>query len=165
MDEDEKDKEFISRWARRKVSVQSSKGFLDGRKSFIFSWDKKHREIHKEALLHFFDPSKKGQTFEYHPPRRKALTKPITSRSQREMDPFTTSEPYLSVPERLLSMMKGTGQIPRYVESNQSCNTGGFSGPAFGDTPIERALSTAVCEEQSCPKGLGHFNFLSRFCQ
>ena len=40
---------------------------MDGRKSFIFSWNKKHREIHEDALLHYFDPSKKGQKFEYQP--------------------------------------------------------------------------------------------------
>ena len=40
---------------------------MDGRKSFIFSWNKKHRAIHEEALLHYFDPSKKGQKFEYQP--------------------------------------------------------------------------------------------------
>ena len=42
---------------------------MDGRKSFVFSWDKKHRVIHEEALLHYFDPSKKGQKFEYQPSR------------------------------------------------------------------------------------------------
>ena len=41
---------------------------MDGRKSFIFSRNRKHRAIHEEALLHYFDPSKKGQKFEY-PPR------------------------------------------------------------------------------------------------
>jgi len=40
---------------------------MDGRKSFIFSWNKKHRAIHEEALLHYFDPCKKGQKFEYQP--------------------------------------------------------------------------------------------------
>ena len=40
---------------------------MDGRKSFIFSWNKKHRAIHEEALLHYFDRSKKGQKFEYQP--------------------------------------------------------------------------------------------------
>ena len=40
---------------------------MDGRKSFIFSWNKKHRGIHEKALLHYFDPSKKGQKFEYQP--------------------------------------------------------------------------------------------------
>jgi len=65
--EDEENKEFISRWAKRKVSSQFNEEFLDGRKSFIFSWNKKHREIHEEALVHFFDTSKKGQKFEYQP--------------------------------------------------------------------------------------------------
>ena len=40
---------------------------MDGRKSFIFSWNKKHRLIHEEALRHYFDPTKKGQKFEYQP--------------------------------------------------------------------------------------------------
>ena len=38
---------------------------MDGRKSFVFSWNKKHRVIHEEALLHYFDPIKKGQKFEH----------------------------------------------------------------------------------------------------
>ena len=51
---------------------------MDGRKSFVFSWDKKHRKIHEEALLHFFNPSKKGQKFEPQPPEPKAPTKSVT---------------------------------------------------------------------------------------
>ena len=38
---------------------------MDGRQSFVFSWNKKHRPIHEEALKHFFDPSKNGEKFEY----------------------------------------------------------------------------------------------------
>ena len=38
---------------------------MDGRNSFVFSWNKKHRPIHEEALKHFFDPSKNGEKFEY----------------------------------------------------------------------------------------------------
>ena len=68
--EDEEDKEFISRWAKRKVSSQFSEEYMDGRKSFIFSWNQKHRDIHEEALRHFFDSRKKGQKFEYQPKRR-----------------------------------------------------------------------------------------------
>lgn len=41
---------------------------MDGRKSFVFSWDEKHRPIHEEALKHFFDPSKNGEKFEYQLP-------------------------------------------------------------------------------------------------
>ena len=66
-DEDEKERAVISRWARRKVASQFNEECLDGRRSFIFSWNKQHREIHEEALLHYFDPSKKGKKFEYQP--------------------------------------------------------------------------------------------------
>ena len=65
--EDEEQRTVISRWTRKKVASQFNEEYLDGRKSFIFSWNKQHREIHEEALLHFFDPSKKGQKFEYQP--------------------------------------------------------------------------------------------------
>ena len=57
-DEDEEGQVVISRWARRKVESQFDEEYLDGRKSFIFSWNKTHRKIHEEALLHYFDPSK-----------------------------------------------------------------------------------------------------------
>ena len=66
-DEDEEKSAVISRWARRKVASQFNEECLDGRQSFIFSWNKQHREIHEEALLHYFDPRKKGQKFEYQP--------------------------------------------------------------------------------------------------
>ena len=71
-DEDEKSRSVISRWAKRKVASQFDEEYLDGRKSFIFSWDEKHRPIHEEAMWHFLDPSKRGVTFEYLP-----LPKPI----------------------------------------------------------------------------------------
>ena len=65
---EEEKKTVISRWAWRKVSSQFEKEYLDGRKSFIFSWHKNHREIHERALLHFFEPSKVEEKFDYHPP-------------------------------------------------------------------------------------------------
>ena len=74
-DEREEDEAVLSRWARRKVSSQFQEEYLDGRQSFIFSWDKKHRGIHVEALLHFFDSNKKGEKFES--PQR--LKKPTQS--------------------------------------------------------------------------------------
>ena len=49
--DDEENREVISRWAKRKVSSQFSIEYLDGRKSFIFSWNKQHRAIHEEALF------------------------------------------------------------------------------------------------------------------
>ena len=63
----EEERSVISRWARRKISSQFKEQFMDGRKSFIFSWNEKHRAIHKEALLHYFDRSKRGLKFEYQP--------------------------------------------------------------------------------------------------
>ena len=63
----EEERSVISRWARRKISSQFQEELMDGRKSFIFSWNKKHRAIHEEALLHYFDPNRKGHKFEYHP--------------------------------------------------------------------------------------------------
>ena len=58
---------LFSRWARRKVESQFDEEYLDGRKSFVFSWNKTHRKIHEEALLHYFDPSKNGEKFQYQP--------------------------------------------------------------------------------------------------
>lgn len=66
-DETEQEQFVISRWARRKVASQFDDEYLDGRKSFILSWNSKHRTIHEEALLHFFDPNKEGQKFQYQP--------------------------------------------------------------------------------------------------
>ena len=73
--EDEGARYVISRWAKRKVASQFSEEYLDGRQSFIFSWNKKHRPIHVEAMRHYLDPGKRGSKFEYTP--RKPLSKPI----------------------------------------------------------------------------------------
>ena len=76
-DESEEEQVVISRWARRKVASQFDEEYLDGRKSFIFSWNKAHREIHEEALKHYLDPSKKEQKFQYVPkPKPKAKPTP-----------------------------------------------------------------------------------------
>ena len=69
--ETEEEQSVISRWAWRKIAHPQFKAeFIDGRKSFVFSWNKQHRAIHEEALLHYFDPNKKGQRFEYQPPQK-----------------------------------------------------------------------------------------------
>ena len=68
-DQDEEQRCVISRWAKRKVASQFREEYLDGRESFIFSWDKTHRPIHEEALRHYFDPNKRGYKFEYTPPK------------------------------------------------------------------------------------------------
>ena len=74
--DDEENREVISRWAKRKVSSQFSIEYLDGRNSFIFSWNKQHRAIHEDALLHHFDPNKKGQKFHYRSPSPNQPSKP-----------------------------------------------------------------------------------------
>ena len=65
--EDEEEQFVISRCTRRKVASQFDEDDLYGRKSFIFSWNKTHRKIHQEALLHYFDPSKNGKKFQCQP--------------------------------------------------------------------------------------------------
>ncbi|CAH3152788.1 unnamed protein product [Porites evermanni] len=71
----EEQSSFLSRWARRKISSQFSEEYLDGRKSFIFSWDKEHRSIHEETLLHYFNPEKKDEKFV---PEKKGVEVPVT---------------------------------------------------------------------------------------
>ena len=96
--EDEEDRVVISRWARSKISSQFSEDFLDGRKSFIFSWNKKHREIHEEALLHYFDPSKKGRKFEYQPKPKQPETSGV--KSAQKTSEKTLSRKYQSIDEQ-----------------------------------------------------------------
>ena len=148
--EDEEGREFISRWARRKISSQFGEEFLDGRKGFVFSWDKKHREIHKKALVHFL--SKKGQKFENHPPQQQVVTKP-TPPSQREVDLSKTSWPYHSVLERQ-SSTKAT-DFSCYGQSDQSSKTGGISGADIGSQgagPQRAVGSTMVPNTLNSPQ-------------
>jgi len=80
--ETEEEQSVISRWAKRKIArSQFSEEFIDGRKSFVFSWNKKHKAIHEEALLHYFDPNKKGQKFEYQPPQGPSTQTPPSASS------------------------------------------------------------------------------------
>ena len=62
-DQTERQSHVLSRWAYRKVSSQFDAKLMDGRKSFIFSWDQKHRSIHEEAMVHFLDPQKQEVIF------------------------------------------------------------------------------------------------------
>ena len=64
---EQEEREFISPSALKNFKTQFQLECIDGRKSFVFSWNKKHRSIHEEALQHFFDPSKKGKKFEHQP--------------------------------------------------------------------------------------------------
>ena len=89
---DEEEQSVISRWARRIVRSQFREEFLDGRKSFIFSWDKKHREIHEEALLHYCDPSKKGKKFQYKPSPAVPTGEPGETAAEENVGPSNIGE-------------------------------------------------------------------------
>ena len=82
-DENEETRSVISRWARRKVASQYREEYMDGRQSFIFSWDEKHRMIHEEAMRHFLDPGKRGSKFEYTPSR--PSSKPIEPKAPKPL--------------------------------------------------------------------------------
>ena len=91
--EDEEERAVISRWAKRKVISQFGEEYLDGRKSFIFSWNKQHRAVHEQALLHHFDPNKKGQKFKYRPPtpNQQSNSEPQLQETSTELEnPFTS---------------------------------------------------------------------------
>ena len=68
--EEQEEQLVISPWARRIVCVQFSEEYIDGRKSFLFSWGEKHRPIHVEALMHFFDLDKNGEKFKHQMPKQ-----------------------------------------------------------------------------------------------
>ena len=64
---EEEETQFISRWvAKNIIHPQVCREFVDGRKSFVFSWNEEHRPIHEEAMLHFLD-SNNGQAFNPNP--------------------------------------------------------------------------------------------------
>ena len=94
--EDEEEREVISRWAKRKVVSQFGKEYLDGRKSFIFSWNKQHRAVHEQALLHHFDLNKKGLKFEYRPPtpNQQSNSEPQLQETFTELENPYTSKSY-----------------------------------------------------------------------
>ena len=87
--EDEEARCVISRWAKRKVASQFGEEYLDGRQSFIFSWNEKHRLIHEEAMRHYLDLGKRGSKFEYTPPKllRKAIEPEVPQPSPKPIAP------------------------------------------------------------------------------
>ena len=52
----------------RKFRHNSKRNILTDEKVSFFSWHKNHRVIHEKALLHFFEPSKMGEKFDYNEP-------------------------------------------------------------------------------------------------
>ena len=109
------------------MSSQFSEEYMDGRKSFIFSWNQKHRDIHEEALRHFFDSRKKGQKFEYQPkgrlppkpstPPLKAQDKGQSSRIHSALSERTSTKVPIATPGRNKAGVSGfhghSNQVPR----------------------------------------------------
>ncbi|PFX16690.1 uncharacterized protein LOC111341879 [Stylophora pistillata] len=116
--DDEEERAVISRWARGKVASQFAEEYLDGRISFIFSWNKGHREIHEEALLHFFDPSKHGTKFE-HQPRQKPTNDREESRGNTKVIPLkkgTTEKEKSTSETEVEDKRRGNGERERTWE-------------------------------------------------
>ena len=98
---------------------------MDGRKSFVFSWNKKHRAIHEEALLHYFDPSKKGLKFEYQPPHEPSSQTPQSASSTElekeavEEDPAQQLSSLVSRIE-IAGVSNTAGAIPKKFSTSSS---------------------------------------------
>ena len=82
---------------------------MDGRKSFVFSWNKSHRAIHEEALLHYFDPSKKGQTFEYQPSQAPSSQTPRSASSTELVKEALEEDPGLQLSSLVSRIEIGKG--------------------------------------------------------
>ena len=106
----EEESVVISSWAKRKVISQIGEEYLDGRKSFTFSWNRQHRAIHEEALLHHFDPNKKGQKFKYQrtPQVKKPEMLPVEPRlSCRSPEPELLKRDMAVLEEREGAVLEG----------------------------------------------------------
>ena len=102
--EEEQERSVISPWARRIVCVQFNEEYLDGRKSFVFSWGEKHRQIHVEAMMHFFDADKNGEKFKYQLPIK---TDPTLQPRRVESTPTEAEEN--KCPSDIGKITQGTG--------------------------------------------------------
>ena len=106
---------------------------MDGRKSFVFSWNKKHRAIHEEALLHYFDPSKKGQKFEYQPPQGPSSQTPQSASSTKleketvQEDPAQQLSSLVSRIEIHKGMNNTAGAIPKKFSTSSSSRGNKFA--------------------------------------
>ena len=105
--EEEEERSVISPWARRIVCVQFNEEYLDGRKSFVFSWGEKHRQIHVEALMHFFDADNNGEKFKYQPPIKADPTLQPRRKTRVESTPTEADEN--KCPSDIGKITQGTG--------------------------------------------------------
>jgi len=100
--EHEKDRDLFSGWVWWAISSQLSELCET---FFIFSWNKKHRAIHEEALLHYIGPSRKGQKFEYEQKQKQPESSNSSSVYQRRED-FSFSGAYRSAQATLIQQRK-----------------------------------------------------------
>ena len=137
-----------------KIQSQFKGEFLDGRKSFIFSWNKNHREIHEEALWHYFDPQKEGQKFEYQPKQVVKAAYPSSERAPlpkyQSMDEQRGREGIGS--RNSFSAKKRHGKFPfgRSPSADETSNTTGMAtldsdhGGKSKETPSVSADRTRI---------------------
>jgi hypothetical protein len=87
-DQSERDKSVLSRWAWHKICSQFTEEYLNGEKSFIFSWDESHHPIHEEALEFYLDPKKTGSLFVPRPKPKPTKVEPTIKAEQPKYDPL-----------------------------------------------------------------------------
>ena len=129
-DDKEENREVISSWAKRKVSSQFGREYLDGRKSFIFSWNKQHRAVHEQALLHHFDPNKKGQRFEYQPPQ--SDSEPQLQETSTELENPYTSKSCSHNGKDASLLSAGNEENPTDSHPSDVSSAAGSSGDSAG---------------------------------
>ena len=135
-DKNEEDSAFISRWAKRKISSQFSEELMDGRKSFIFSWNQEHRAIHEEALVHFLDELKRGDKFEYQPKGKSSQV------SERAMSPKANESTSVKDPqERKLTQGQNRRDATRlgsFAVGDKSIGMNTYPGASRGKGMTEK---------------------------
>ena len=136
---------MISRWAWRKISSQFSEEFLDGRKSFIFSWNKEHRPIHEAALIHYFDSSKKEPKFNYQPePKQVQSSDSAQTPSQKTnqaIDLPTGGDVPKSGPYSAEKNKPYRPSQPNISSNSAASSSSNVIGPIVPNTPPEEMLA------------------------
>lgn len=121
----EENESFISHWAKRRIALpQFRQELIDGRKSFVFSWNKSHKAIHVEALVHYFDPNAQGRKFEHQSLKRSIQSKPQapSSANVTDLDPDQTlASSVASLEIGVISNSSGgvTGRDPRTLKGEK----------------------------------------------
>lgn len=123
--ESEENESFISHWAKRRIALpQFRQELIDGRKSFVFSWNKSPKAIHVEALVHYFDPNAQGRKFEHQSLKRSIQSKPQAPSfaNVTDLDPaLTLASSVASLEIGVISNSSGgvTGRDPRILKGEK----------------------------------------------